>query len=499
MNFMSENLKDYTEAKAHYSWCNKEEARPLLKSLMPSIMAQDAWSRTLQAKRLGTRKEKMGTIVNSYIDHCYTKTEEALMSQEKPRQPAQNLAQALYRKFGIRSEVVCLSKEQAKDLEGRPEPFGKDGVEPEAEREGRALKVIVTTFEGPDIKHMDTKQEEHPWLDEVVHWTVQKLKARKYEGIRGACIATWVNIRDVVAVVAYAHSKNAAEKACRITDRTLRVLMCPQAMGAVNLEGDSELHMSTWDLNTKIQRIKKTGQAYRVFTISLQIATFARFEPEAGGIAYEQIVRSKADGLKGALMVERVQERGELGDQEIKELNVFPKYAGALLRTTKGREAKKGQDAVEAKWVADMTLEPVHQDVPIMSSSQEVPGWNMRMEDDLEPLREVYIKANLFNAPVRRKNLEEYKREEIEALGPAEYQTLDVLVRKLLGVAERVKATETVGTRNALGRPMAEETSILEALETVRKTVATNLRVRRNRAFNQKCVTQEILAKFSMS
>ncbi len=186
MNYMTEDLKAYTDAKAHYAWCNKEEARHLLKSLMPSIMAQDAWSRTLQVRRLSSKKEKMGAIVGSYIDHCYMKTEEALMTQERPRQPAQNLAQALYREFGVRHEVVCLSKEQAKDLEGRPEPFGREGVEPEADREGRALKVIVTTFEGPEIKHMETKKEEHPWLEEVVHWTIQKLKAKKYEGFKGA-------------------------------------------------------------------------------------------------------------------------------------------------------------------------------------------------------------------------------------------------------------------------------------------------------------------------
>ncbi len=213
------------------------------------------------------------------------------------------------------------------------------------------------------------------------------MKRRNFDKFLNARSATWMNVKDVVAVIAFANSGRCADKACKITEQTLRVLMCPQAQIGIGLEGDAELGMSIWDRNASIERVKKAVQAHRVNAVSLQIATFAKVVPQTGVTDYATLARSKEEGLRGALAVEKVHERGELGEGEVKEIRVFPKHAGAIMKTAQGREAKKGQDDIERKWLTDITVEEVHQGVTIMSAAQELPVWNDGLEDDLAPLK----------------------------------------------------------------------------------------------------------------
>ena len=79
---------------------------------------------------------------------------------------------------------------------------------------------------------------------------MEKLRNRKFDRFLDARAVTWVSVRDVVAVISFAHNKRCADRACKITEQTLRILMCPQAQTGINLEGDSELGMTIWDAYT---------------------------------------------------------------------------------------------------------------------------------------------------------------------------------------------------------------------------------------------------------
>ncbi len=147
-NFMTEDQNAYIDAKVHQLWHNKEEAKHLLRGLMPSAMAQEAWSRSIKEQGESAGAEKAGALVTEHVEQYYKQTEDAIEAEGHPRAEAQKLTVALLREFGIRHEVISLDREQARTLENRGQAPGVEGLEPEAEREGRTLKVVVTVYEG---------------------------------------------------------------------------------------------------------------------------------------------------------------------------------------------------------------------------------------------------------------------------------------------------------------------------------------------------------------
>ena len=111
---MTEDQNAYIDAKVHQLWHNKEEAKHLLRGLMPSAMAQEAWSRSIKEQGESAGAEKAGALVTEHVEQYYKQTEDAIEAEGHPRAEAQKLTVAL-----LQSSASAGNKRELWRIEGR--------------------------------------------------------------------------------------------------------------------------------------------------------------------------------------------------------------------------------------------------------------------------------------------------------------------------------------------------------------------------------------------